>query len=201
MNTTAPRFEFRAFAKNFGLVETKMRQLAKCEQIRESSETYIVSGANNRNNVKVRDGQIDIKVLIGQEMGLERWNPVLKTAFPLPGHIIRDEVLAALGIQGMDLKRPSYTLEEFLDGIIRGQAALVAVSVFKRRFGFTIDGCTTELAEIWANGAGIQSVAVESTDVQTILATKAALALDEYENVNYVLALKRIIGMEPLPAC
>ena len=41
-----PRYEFRAFAQNFGIVETKMRQLSKCEMIRESSEIYIVSATN-----------------------------------------------------------------------------------------------------------------------------------------------------------
>ena len=46
VNKIIPRYEFRAFAQNFGLVETQMRALSKCEMIRESSEIYIVSATN-----------------------------------------------------------------------------------------------------------------------------------------------------------
>jgi len=43
-------------------------------------------------------------------------------------------------------------------------------------------------------------VSLESVDVPAILEGKRMLGLDEYENVNYLRAIKRVIGMEPLPA-
>jgi len=36
-------------------------------------------------------------------------------------------------------------------------------------------------------------------DIDAILKAKEMLGLTEYENVNYLLAIKRVIGMEPLP--
>ena len=46
-----------------------MRRLAKCEQIRESSEIYIISAANSENNTKIRDRKMDIKVFFVEARG------------------------------------------------------------------------------------------------------------------------------------
>ena len=77
---------------------------------------------------------------------------------------------------------------------------LSAVQVFKQRYGFTVNECMTEIADLLINGAAIRTVAVESSDAEAVLRAKDVLGLTEYENVNYLLAIKRIIGMEPLPA-
>ena len=195
-----PRYEFRAFAQNFGMVETTLRKLAKCEQIRESSETYIISAANSENNTKIRDGKMDIKGFIEAEEGLEQWNPRMKGEFPLGAEVLRREVFPAFGVSEPAFGRESYTLQEYLDDIIFPHPQLTAVSVFKLRFAFTVNGCITEIADLLINGAAIRTVAVEHTDIAAILKAKEMLSLAGYENVNYLRAIKRIIGLEPLPA-
>lgn len=195
-----PRFEFRTWAQCFGRVVEKMRTLSRCEKIRESAETYIVSAANNRNNTKIRDKLMDIKALVAERDGLEQWNPRMKGAFPIDAGILRTQVFPAFDVEMPPLARDSYTLDQYLGEVIRPHRDLAAVSVFKRRFAFTVNGCITEHAEILINGAAIQTVAVESTDVAAILEAKRMLGLGEYENVNYLRAIKRVIGMEPLPA-
>jgi len=195
-----PRYEFRTFAQNFGMVETKMRRLSKCEQIRESSEIYIVSAANNENNTKIRDRKMDIKVLVETKQGLERWNPRMKGEFPMKTEIIRKEVFPAFSVPEPDFKRAEYTLDQYLAEIIIPHPQLAAVRVFKRRFAFTINGCITEIAQLLINGAAIQTVAVELEDVAAILKAIDMLGLTEYDNINYLLGIKRIIGLEPLPA-
>ncbi|MBM4388680.1 MAG: hypothetical protein FJ088_13135 [Deltaproteobacteria bacterium] len=195
-----PRYEFRAFAQNFGMVETKLRRLAKCEQIRESSEIYIISAANSSNNTKIRDGKMDIKVFIEKKEGLEQWNPRMKGEFPMEADLLRREVFPAFGVAEPGFEREKYALEEYLREIIFPHPMLTAVSVFKLRFGFTVNGCIAEIADLLVNGAAIRTVAVEHTDVQAILEAKNMLGLEEYENVNYLRAIKRIIGLEPLPA-
>ncbi len=195
-----PRFEFRTWAKNFGLVEEKMRKLSPCEGIRESSEIYIVSDGNNENNTKVRDKLMDIKVFVTEKEGLEQWNPRMKGEFPMKAASLVGEVFPAFEIEMPDLDREEYTLNQYLSEVISPHSKLAAVRVFKRRFAFTISDCITEIAEIEINGAGLQTVAVESVDIPNILKAKKMLGLDEYENVNYLRAIKRVIGMEPLPA-
>ena len=200
MNQIIPRYEFRTFAQNFGTVETRMRKFSKCEQIRESSEIYIVSAANNENNTKIRDRKMDIKVLVETKQGLERWNPRMKGEFPMKTEMIKKEVFPAFGVQELKFKRDEYTLDQYLSEIIIPHPQLTAVQVFKRRFAFTINGCITEIAQLLINGAAIQTVAVELEDVAAILKAIDMLGLTEYENINYLLAIKRIIGLEPLPA-
>ena len=199
MNTVIPRYEFRAFAQNFGLVEDKIRRFSDCEKYRESQEIYILSSDNNENNTKIRDEKMDIKVLEKRERGLEQWSPRMKGGFPMAVETIRDEVFPAFGVAAPQLSRARYTLQQFLDEIIALHRDLSAARLFKRRFGFTVNGCITEMAELLVNGAAIKTVAVESEDLEAVLQTQDMLGLREYENVNYLLAIKRIIGLEPLP--
>jgi len=193
-----PRFEFRAFAQSFGIVEEKMRAISPVEQIRESLEIYIMSAGNNENNTKIRNDLMDIKVLVQVAKGLEQWNPRMKGQFPMAVEMIKNEVFPAFGVAMPEFKRESYTLAQYINEIIKPHPDLAAVNVFKRRMGFTINGCIAELAEVYVNGARIMTANLESTDVEAILAAKKMIALEDYENVNYLLAIKRVIGMEPL---
>ena len=81
----------------------------------------------------------------------------------------------------------------------RTSTCWTTVQVFKRRFAFTINDCITELGEIQFNGATQQTVSVESVDIKAILKAKEMLGLNDYENLNYLRSIKRVIGMEPFP--
>lgn len=199
MNEIKPRFEFRTWAKNFGMVETKMRRIAPCEGIRESGEIYIVSAGNNENNTKIRDKLMDIKVFVTEKEGLQQWNPRMKGEFPMKASMLVEDVFPAFGVEMSALKRDEYTLDQYLDEVIAPHPQLAPVNVFKRRFAFTINEVITEIAEVEINGAAMQTVAVESVDIPAILKAKEMLGLNDYENINYLLASKRVIGMEPLP--
>lgn len=200
MSEIKPRFEFRAFGQNFGIVEEKMRQLSPIDQIRESLEIYIMSAGNNENNTKIRNDLMDIKVFVQEQKGLEQWNPRMKGQFPMSAEMIRSEVFPAFGVEMPEFKREVYTLAQYIEEIIKPHPHLAAVNVFKRRMGFTINGCIAELAEVYINGARTMTANIESVDVEAILAARKMIALEDYENVNYLLAIKRVIGMEPLPA-
>jgi hypothetical protein len=192
-----PRYEFRAFAQSFGLVEERIRQ-RPCENVWESRDVYVLSAATNENNTKIRDGKMDVKVFIQEEQGLEQWRPRTKVEFPLPVEVMREEIFPAFEIPVPDLERSTYTEAQFLDEIVWAHPALTVAQVYKLRFAFTVNGCITEIAHLLVNGAAIQTVAVESEDPKAILEAKGILGLDPYENVNYLIALKRILGMERL---
>jgi hypothetical protein len=198
MQAIIPRYEFRAFAQNFGLIEEKIRKFSRLEKFRESSEIYILSHGNNENNVKIRYDVLDIKVFVKEEKGLQQWNPRLKAGFPMKIEVIRDDVLPALGAAVPEFNRSAYTLEQFLEDILTPHPQLALARIFKRRFGYVINDCISEIAELLINGAAIKTMALESTDIEAVLEAKKMLGLQEYENVNYLLAIKRILGMEPL---
>lgn len=199
MDKTGARYEFRVFAHDFGVVEETIRRQAQVARYRESLEVYIMSAGNDENNTKVRGGLMDIKTLVSREQGLEQWQPRMKGEFPLPGPVIRDQVFPAFGVVAPDLKRDAYSLEWYLDEVIGPHPDLAAASVYKQRFGFDIDDCTVELANVYINGALTRTVCLESTDPDLVLETRTRLHLDDHENVNYLLAIKRVIGMAPLP--
>jgi hypothetical protein len=209
MESVNPRFEFRAFAQGFGLVEEKMRELSSCQQIRESHEVYILSRSNaddpgeasrvRVNNVKIRDGKMDIKALVGIQRGLEQWTPLLKAPFPLQRAVIQDEFCAAMGVASPACSRSHYTLHQFFEEIVWPDPNLSGAFVFKRRFSFTVNECIAETAELLVNGAAIRTVAVESEDVEALLGAREMLGLQAYQNVSYPLALRRILGLEPPP--
>jgi hypothetical protein len=193
-----PRYEFRAFAQNFGHVEEKIRQLSKLERFRESNEIYILSAVNNKNNIKIRYDTLDIKAFVKEEKGLQQWSPHLKAEFPLLVAVIRDEVFPSLGVAIQQFNQSEYTAAQFLEDIILPNPELTLARVYKRRFGYSIQGCISEIAELLINGAAIKTVAVESDNIEAVLKAIEMLGLQEYENVNYLLAIKRILGMEPL---
>jgi hypothetical protein len=142
---------------------------------------------------------MDIKTLVKRDRGLEQWEPRMKAEFPLPQPVIRDQVLAALGVAVPELKRGAYSLKRYLDEIIAPHAELAAVSAYKQRCGLEIDGCIAELATVYINGAVIRTVSLESGDPGLVLETRTRFHLDHYDNVNYTLAIERVIGMAPLP--
>ena len=199
MDEIKARFEFRAWARNFGMVETRLRGFSKCEGIRESDEIYIVAANKDGDNIKIRNDELNIKEIVQERDGLEQWRPRLKGPFPMTAEVLKADVFPCFGVTMPTLDRSAYTVDQFLDEVVRPNRDLVTVNVFKRRFAFTVSDCITEHAEVWFNGAGLQTVAVESTDVEAVLETKRQLGLGDYENVNYLCAIKRVIGLEPAP--
>lgn len=196
---TAARYEFRAFAPDFSLVEEAIRRDAAEARYRESLEVYLMSAGTDTHNTKVRAGLMDMKVLVNKNRGLEQWRPRMKGGFPLSKQVILDEVFPAFAVKAPGLKRDAYSFQEYLDKVIRPHPDLAAVSVFKKRLGFEIDGCTAELANVYVNGALMRTACLESTDPELVLQTRTRTHLGGYANVNYLLAIKRVIGMAPLP--
>ena len=185
-----PRFEFRSFGRCFCEASKRMARLSVPvpEKVweRHSSETYIVSRTNDVNNTKIRNGKMDIKTYVQTVDGLEQWNPLMKGEFPIAAQVLRDEVFPAFKVDGMpELTKDTYTLEEFLD-MINAHPDLQAVSVEKIRYGYMVNDTICETGEVYIS---------ESTEVEDIKKTLADLGLEGVENINYLQAIKRVIGM------
>ncbi len=193
-----PRFEFRTFGKEFDDAAFLMSRLSVPvpEKVWErfSEEIYIVSKTNDINNTKIRDGKMDIKTFVQSVDGLEQWNPLMKGEFPMQADMLQKEVFPAFMVEMPQLTKGVYTLEEFLD-IVHNHADLQAVRVEKERFGYMVNDTICEYANVWINGAMVVSVNSESTEVEDIKKTITDLKLEDAENINYLQAIKRVIGM------
>lgn len=192
-----PRAEFRAFGQGIldeVINKTMWKAHAKLFKIRTSKETYFLSAHTNEANVKVRDGLLDIKTKVAEtEDGYEIFQPRGKFQFPV------DKESVATIFKNMlveiPLDKETYTLEDFT-AIVKAHPELSAVTIEKTRYGFSVDDIICEYGEILFNGAKLETVCCESEDYTGMKKAIEALEIDKYENVNYLKAAKRVIGME-----
>ncbi len=197
-----PRFEFRTFGQDFEEQHYRMARLSVPvpEKVweRNSEEIYIVSRTNNINNTKIRDGKMDIKTFVQEVDGLEQWNPLMKAEFPISAATLKTEVYPAFQVAVPEFEKEIYTLDEFLS-MIKVNPDLQAVRVKKHRFGYMVNDTICEVAEVLINGALVVSINSESTEIEDIKKTLSDVGLEGYENINYLQAIKRVIGMIDKP--
>lgn len=194
-----PRFEFRTFGRCFCEQSKKMARLSVPvpEKVweRRSIETYIVSRTNDVNNTKIRDGKMDIKTYVQTVDGLEQWNPLMKGEFPISAEVLKNDVFPAFKVSNLpELKKSTYTLEEFLK-MINDHQDLQAVTVEKVRYGYMVNDTICETGEVYINGAMVKTINSESTEIEDIKKTIKDCGLEGFENINYLQAIKRVIGM------
>lgn len=193
-----PRFEFRSFGQNFEAAAARMARMSMPlpEKFweRHSDEIYIMSRTNDVNNTKIRDAKMDIKTFVQSLDGLEQWNPLMKGQFPMTADLLKNEVFPAFRVNTPSLSKEVYSYEEFME-MIDQHADLQAVRVHKQRFGYLVNDTIGETGNILVNGAKIVTINLESTDVEAIKKTMKELGLEGIENINYLQAIKRVIGM------
>ena len=156
-------------------------------------ETYFLSTRTNEANVKVRDGLLDIKTKVGETAdGYEIFQPRGKFQFPLG----RDDLARILSHLQVDvpLAAEQYTIDEFI-ALARAHPDLCPVTVEKMRYGFTIDGIICEYAQVWFNGALVESACVESENYDGMRQVIEGLGLTQMPNTNYLRAAKKVVGM------
>ena len=192
-----PRFEFRSFGQCFDSQHKRMARLSVPvpEKVweRESDEIYIISRKNDINNTKIRDGKMDIKTFVQTVDGLEQWNPLMKGEFPISTEVLKKEVFPAFMVEMPALTKDVYTYEEFI-GMVEANPDLAAVRVYKKRWGYMVNNTICEVGEVLINGAKVMTINSESTEVDDIKKTIADVGLEGVENINYLQAIKRVIG-------
>ena len=195
---TKPRFEFRTFGQDFSTQAALMARLSgsvpKKLWERHSDEIYIMSRTNNVNNTKVRDGKMDIKSYVQTVDGLEQWNPLLKAEFPILRKTLENDVFPAFQVDMPVLEKDHYSYEEFME-IVHSHEDLQAVKVHKQRFAYTVNDTICEVGNVLFNGAKVTTINSESTEIDDIKKTITDVGLENIENINYLQAIKRVVGM------
>ncbi len=197
-----PRFEFRTFGQDFDQQRFRMSRLSVPvpEKVweRHSDEIYILSATNDINNTKIRDGKMDIKTFVQTLDGLEQWNPLMKGEFPIKREVLEKEVIPAFQVE-MDLpSQDEFTYDEFIS-MVKAHPDLKAVKVSKQRFGYMVNDTICEFGYVLINGAKVCTLNSESTETDDIKKTMKEIGMAEFENINYLQAIKRVIGMIDKP--
>ena len=191
-----PRAEFRVFGHD--IIEKVKENMWNCGAVlfkarRMPAETYFLSVHTTEANVKVRDGLLDIKTKVGETPeGYEIFQPRGKFQFPVPKADLA-VILSHLKVE-MPLDKDQYSIDEFIE-MVRKHPDMTAVSVEKMRYGFTVEGIICEYAQVWLNGALLESACCESENYAGMQAVVAGLGIAEMPNTNYLRAAKRVVGL------
>lgn len=192
-----PRAEFRVFGRDIiEGVKAKMwnGKTVLFQARRMPAETYFLSTRTSEANVKVRDGLLDIKTKTGETPeGYEIFQPRGKFQFPVSRADLAT-ILSNLKVD-MALDQETYTIDAFI-AMARQHPDLAPVTVEKMRYGFTIEGIICEYAQVWFNGAMVESACAESENYAGMKAVVEGLGIADLPNTNYLKAAKRVVGME-----
>lgn len=198
--TVLPRYEFRIFGNNLKKCENRIKKFSKKEMTRHMDSVYFLTPWKRKNNVKIREGVMDIKILEKEYKGMQQWNPFLVGKFPLKAEVIKSVVFPALGIESPVFSRKKYTLDQFISEVVSIDPDLAVAYVLKTRHAYTVGDCITEIAEIKVNGASIKTICIEAENPELVIKAKEMIGIeDDMENVSYPLAMKRVMGLAKLP--
>lgn len=193
------RFEYRVFARDLGIVEQRMRAVGGTPTVNDSTEFYLVSAPDITQNVKIRDGQLDIKVLVRTDRGLEQWEPRLKMVFPIGDTALNQVMAVSLGVNEALPAGSGASIERLVSTLRRGRHGVAVAELFKRRSHFQVDDCIAEIVEVTVNGAPIRTACVESTEAEQVRGIAQQLGLDALPNTSYLAAVRHLTGIAASP--
>jgi exopolyphosphatase/guanosine-5'-triphosphate,3'-diphosphate pyrophosphatase len=167
--------------------------------VQESDETYLLPEGEDppRATVKVRAGLMDIKELVETDAtGLQQWRPVLKAELPIDRETVR-RVWATLGAEAPVLARETYDTEQLVRELATPGSGVRAVAVHKRRVRYRINGCTSEVSDVTADGIPVRTLAIESEDAAAVVEGVRSVGLEAYVNTAYPAGLRRLLAGTP----
>jgi hypothetical protein len=192
------RFEFRTFGQEYSDAIYRMGRLS--DPVPEdmwrrcSSEIYLISPRDDDISVTIRDSGLDIKILTGVVDNLEQWKPLPKLEFPIDNVVIPDSRVPDWSAIRELLAGKYETAKELL-ATAKSEPDHHVVRVAKVRHGFEVHDTKCEVATVFVNGARLTSLSSESTDPDAVKKTLHDTGLAGYENINYLEASKRVLGL------
>jgi exopolyphosphatase / guanosine-5'-triphosphate,3'-diphosphate pyrophosphatase len=186
-DAVVPRWEWRTFGAPVDAIEASLPGVFDRDPHVTDERYFIGPGAGN---VKIRDDLMDVKVRREVNAdGLERWEPVLKTGFPLGAEEIA-VVVGALGVVVPRLEPAAYSLGD-VRALFGG--AVRELEIAKRRVRGVVGGCMFEIADVTVAGTALRTFAIESEDAGAVVAALGDLGLAGTPNVSYPRALTEIL--------
>ena len=190
-----PRWEWRTFGDHFSDATEAAFAALTPTAVQDSDELYLLSDRPDE-NIKERFDLMDIKELVEVDAaGLEQWRPIMKAQFPVDQQVVGD-VFGTLRHDVPPMDRDTYTLQQFLDELAP-TAGLRPVRVHKHRVRYVVNGCTSEVTDVVADGKSTRTIAIESEDASAVVEGVRQVGLQDYLNTNYGKGLLALINDTP----
>jgi hypothetical protein len=177
------RYEFRIFRHDLGVAAAILAAVAASRRDQASVDRYLVLPHRLDVGVKLRDGRLEVKTLLGTSARLERWHPATGVPLPASGREL-GPVLADLGLPQPAPGQRFPDADALAHWLAHGRGVRV-VRLHKRRRRFLLPDALGEITAIRAGPTELRSLAVESVDPDAAAALVARLRLGGAENVSY----------------
>jgi exopolyphosphatase / guanosine-5'-triphosphate,3'-diphosphate pyrophosphatase len=189
------RWEWRTFGGGdlsaaIGIIDSRAP-----EGVEDSEEIYFLS-AHADAPVKLRRGLMDVKRRDrADEHGLELWQPVLKSQFPLVGDDL-GTTLSALGMAAPAGLTEIASADAFIDAFATPGGDVRVAKVHKHRRHYLLQECMVEWTRLVVDDDHeTETIVVESPDAEQVWSTVRSLGLDDRPNENIVVGLKKVLGV------
>ena len=194
MESVLPRYEFRVWGDQLNDVFTAIAANSRLIESRARVETYLVSRRDTGTNPKIRDAELDVKVLLGVVEGCEQWEPTVRMTLPLSAGQVREVLAGWLDLDDVMLERDEYTRRQLVDEVVAPRKDVVAIELAKIRHAYEVNGCIAEVADVTIAGSTLQTAAVVSAGLGLLLAARSLVGLEGMDNVNYPREIRRVLG-------
>ncbi|MDX1689802.1 MAG: hypothetical protein R3290_02140 [Acidimicrobiia bacterium] len=182
------RLEFRVWGDAADL-ETSLADRGEPTGSTTRRDRYVVTRAEGL-NVKMREGRIETKRLIGTEDGFERWTPDIEEAFPVDRDVL-ERVFDETGVDLDALPPAGATVDELIRSL--EEAGVPTVVAAKRRHAFDLpDDIAGEMTDVVLGEVATRTAVIEGPELDPLVELRTELGLDELPNVSMAEAAARV---------
>ncbi|TVP58977.1 MAG: hypothetical protein EA349_03840 [Halomonadaceae bacterium] len=191
------RFEWRAFAMDFGITEQRLRTRAAPEKIRASKEVQLLPRHNQIDSISLCNNHLLVRSLLQIRGPLELWSVMDKYPLPLTRTQLNGRLSAPLLTQATTTE-PDLGSEALRQALAADGDGVIQLPLEKRRWHFSLARCACDITELTINGSHITSIGIGSVDPQAVLDLAAELGLNRWANRSYLSLFRQLVGLEEI---
>jgi len=195
---TELRYEYRTFGHQLQLIHEKLKEFSEEVpqeyRLRESEEVYFLHKNHLDVNCKIRDNNLDIKILARTVENFELWKPDLRISFPLQNEKVTKILSDYFKTPPKTTNKNLYDVNSFIE-LMKKQKGFTVVPVRKVRRSYLVNQTVCEFAEVNISGIQWQTVCIESENIEKVKNVTQRLNLLQFENINYPQAISKLIDL------
>lgn len=160
-------FEFRLFDE---VLDEYRAPVAACGigvEPEAQKDIYLLAPGKDAVNVKLSDGQLEVKVLEGREQGVEVWRKTLAAELPVSASAFLAGAAALLDVS-FDVPSTAVLDAAEIVNLAALEPGLVVVEVDKRRRKHSVEGGHCEVVDFRAGDVTRRSFAIESRSREVV---------------------------------
>lgn len=189
---TPARWEYRVFADDLEEQGARLLSGALSHHGERNEDAYLVSRSASNVAVKLRGGRLEAKELLARRNGLELWCPILTDARRISLGFLLAEVVSR-PVTDLDLSPDDLLLTGQIENFVDHAPGLEMVLVQKERTKLTHAHAISEFVSLVVCGRRLQSVAVESQDIDAVESLLHEIDLAARPNQNYPAFLRGVV--------